>query len=66
MTLPDRSLAAGDGGHSEQFFCGNAAAEDQARDECLGFLYDREYGGGRNVRGLRARGTVGEALANRH
>ncbi|MDB5338368.1 MAG: domain containing CoxE-like protein [Planctomycetaceae bacterium] len=35
---------------SEQL-CGGLGPEDQARDECLEFLYDREYGGGRNVRG---------------
>ena len=34
---------------SEQL-CGELSAEDEERDACLGFLYDREYGGGRNVR----------------
>lgn len=38
------------GAGSEQL-CGGLSGEDQKRDECLGFLYDREYGGGRNVRG---------------
>lgn len=38
------------GAGSEQL-CGGLGAEDQARDECLGYLYDREYGAGRNVRG---------------
>jgi Mg-chelatase subunit ChlD len=38
------------GAGSEQL-CGGLGTEDQARDECLGFLYDREYGTGRNVRG---------------
>jgi Mg-chelatase subunit ChlD len=35
---------------SEQL-CGGLSGEDQVRDTCLGFLYDREYGSGRNVRG---------------
>jgi Mg-chelatase subunit ChlD len=41
-------LVMGEG--SEQL-CGGLDPEDQARDQCLGFLYDREYGQGRNVRG---------------
>lgn len=38
------------GAGSEQL-CGGLAEEDEARDLCLGFLYDREYGEDRNVRG---------------
>lgn len=38
------------GAGSEQM-CGGLCAADQARDCALGFLYDREYGQGRNVRG---------------
>jgi Mg-chelatase subunit ChlD len=42
-------LAMGPG--SEQA-CGNClSGEDDARDRALGFIYDREYGKGRNVRG---------------
>jgi Mg-chelatase subunit ChlD len=43
------------GAGSEQL-CGGLSDEDQQRDECLGFLYDREYGGGRNVRGRSGKG----------
>ena len=46
------------GAGSEQL-CGGLNAEDQARDDCLGFLYDREYGGGRNVRGKGRDGEQG-------
>jgi Mg-chelatase subunit ChlD len=46
------------GAGSEQL-CGGLGGEDRARDECLGFLYDREYGAGRNVRGKDAGGTSG-------
>lgn len=35
---------------SEQL-CGGLSGEDQAREDCLSFLYDREYESGRNVRG---------------
>ena len=35
---------------SEQL-CGELGGDDQVRDECLGYLYDREYDGKRNVRG---------------
>lgn len=38
------------GAGSEQL-CGGLQGEDLRRDQCLGFLYDREYGPGRNVRG---------------
>lgn len=48
-------LVMGEG--SEQL-CGGLGADDQVRDDCLGFLYDREYGHGRNVRG-RAEGQKG-------
>ena len=46
------------GAGSEQL-CGGLGAEDQRRDECLGFLYDREYGTGRNVRGKGQGGHSG-------
>ena len=38
------------GAGSEQL-CGDLGDEDQQRDVCLRFLYDREYGSDRNVRG---------------
>ena len=41
-------LVAGAG--SEQL-CGGLEGDDARRDVCLGFLYGREYGAGRNVRG---------------
>ncbi len=46
------------GSGSEQL-CGSLSGEDLVRDECLGYLYDREYGAGRNVRGKDAGGTSG-------
>ena len=46
------------GAGSEQL-CGGLGGEDLVRDECLGFLYDREYGAGRNVRGKDPGGTSG-------
>lgn len=46
------------GAGSEQL-CGGLSAEDQARDACLGYLYDREYGGRRNVRGRDQGGQSG-------
>lgn len=46
------------GAGSEQL-CGGLSGEDLARDECLGFLYDREYGAGRNVRGKESAGQSG-------
>ena len=46
------------GAGSEQH-CGDLAGEDLVRDECLGFLYDREYGAGRNVRGKDPGGQSG-------
>lgn len=50
------------GAGSEQL-CGGLSEEDRRRDECLGFLYDREYGGGRNVRSRTAdrRGNLAES-----
>ena len=39
------------GGGSEGCLGGLPDAESQARDQALSFLYDREYGAGRNVRG---------------
>jgi hypothetical protein len=50
------------GAGSEQL-CGGLSAEDQRRDECLEFLYGREYGGGRNVRGRSddRRGGLGDS-----
>jgi Mg-chelatase subunit ChlD len=46
------------GAGSEQL-CGGLGGEDLVRDECLAFLYDREYGAGRNVRGKDAGGQSG-------
>jgi len=46
------------GAGSEQL-CGGLSGGDQMRDACLGFLYDREYGGGRNVRGRNRDGQSG-------
>jgi Mg-chelatase subunit ChlD len=50
------------GAGSEQL-CGGLSGEDAQRDACLGFLYDREYGPGRNVRGQdkERRGGLGES-----
>ncbi len=42
-------LAAGDGPRRGATLW-RASGEDQLRDQCLDFLYRREYGGGRNVR----------------
>jgi Mg-chelatase subunit ChlD len=39
------------GAGSEQALGGLPEGEWQERDTCLGYLYDREYGAGRNVRG---------------
>lgn len=38
-------------GAGSETLCGGLSAEDQARDVALGYLYDREYGSKRNVRG---------------
>jgi Mg-chelatase subunit ChlD len=50
------------GAGSEQL-CGGLDGDDARRDACLGFLYDREYGGRRNVRGdaLSQRGSLDES-----
>jgi Mg-chelatase subunit ChlD len=49
------------GAGSEQL-CGGLSGDDQKRDECLGFLYDREYGAGRNVRsGDDRKGGLGDS-----
>jgi Mg-chelatase subunit ChlD len=47
------------GAGSEQL-CGGLGKEDEERDRCLSYLYDREYGQGRNVRGEN-RGGLGES-----
>lgn len=38
------------GASAEQAGCCGLKVDDQGRDQCLSFLYDREYGQGRNVR----------------
>ena len=43
---------------SEQL-CGGLSGEDLVRDACLGYLYNREYGPGRNVRGGDRHGQAG-------
>lgn len=43
---------------SEQL-CGGLSGEDQARDACLSYLYNREYGAGRNVRSADGQGSGG-------
>jgi Mg-chelatase subunit ChlD len=50
------------GAGSEQL-CGGLSGEDAQRDACLAFLYDREYGQGRNVRAQdkERRGGLGES-----
>lgn len=48
------------GAGSEQL-CGGLGAEDQKRDQCLSYLYDREYGSDRNVRGQGQSGGLGES-----
>lgn len=45
------------GAGAEQL-CGALGGMDAQRDECLSFLYDREYGAGRNVRGREAAGDT--------
>lgn len=52
------------GSGSEQM-CGGLSAEEQAQDCALGFLYDREYGKGRNVRGRGGREGDGAAGGDR-
>lgn len=46
------------GAGSEQL-CGDLDAEDARREVALGYLYDREYGQGRNVRGADGAGAGG-------
>jgi Mg-chelatase subunit ChlD len=46
------------GAGSEQL-CGGLSGEDLERDVCLSFLYDRQYGSGRNVRGGDRAGQQG-------
>jgi len=60
MSEPSRQsrwrLVMGPG--SEQL-CGELGHDDQVRDECLGFLYDREYEGNQNVRGSDGESQTG-------
>jgi hypothetical protein len=62
MTNPSRQarwrLVMGAG--SEQW-CGALSGQDAQRDACLGFLYDREYGGARNVRDRNQSGGLGQS-----
>lgn len=37
-------------GPGSEDLCGGLSEQDQEKDKCLAFLYDREYGKGRNVR----------------
>ena len=46
-------------GAGSEGLCGGLGGQDLVRDECLGFLYDREYGAGRNVRGKDGGGQQG-------
>ncbi len=47
-------------GAGSEALCGGLGGDDAQRDACLGFLYDREYGAGRNVRGDQGqRGGLG-------
>ncbi|HND52985.1 MAG TPA: hypothetical protein PLV92_11330, partial [Pirellulaceae bacterium] len=48
------------GAGAEQL-CGSLSPEDAERERCLGFLYDREYGGKRNVQGPQRQGGLGES-----
>ncbi len=51
-------------GPGSESLCGDLSDEDMQRDKLLGFLYDREYGQGRNVRGRNAsqqQGGLGES-----
>ncbi|WP_437193291.1 VWA domain-containing protein [Planctomicrobium sp. SH527] len=38
-------------GEGAEELCGGLSGDDECRDQALSFLYDREYGQGRNVRG---------------
>ncbi|MEW4564786.1 VWA domain-containing protein [Bremerella sp. JC770] len=50
-------------GAGSEELCGQLSGEEQLRDACLGYLYDREYGsGGRNVRGGKGGGLEGSNL----
>src|SRR4051794_19475547 len=49
---------------SEESLGGLPAGEWQAREEALGYLYDREYGAGRNVRPGGGQGGLGESHLN--
>lgn len=42
-------------GPGAEQLCGGLSDDDARRDACLGYLYDREYGRGRNVRGADGR-----------
>jgi VWA domain containing CoxE-like protein len=49
-------------GKGAEQLCGGLAGDDATRDACLGYLYDREYGSGRNVRGADGQqGGLGES-----
>ncbi len=49
-------------GKGAEQLCGGLSGEDEVRDACLGYLYDREYGSGRNVRGADGQqGGLGES-----
>ena len=51
-------------GEGSQDTCGDCLSdEDKRREECMGFLYDREYGGGRNVRRKGGAGSSKERSA---
>lgn len=46
-------------GPGSESLCGDLSGEDLQRDMVLGFLYDREYGKNRNVRGRDSSGAQG-------
>lgn len=46
-------------GAGSEDLCGGLSDTDAERDRCLAYLYDREYGAGRNVRGGDAGGRQG-------
>lgn len=50
-------------GPGSEELCGGLSGDDARRDQCLAFLYDREYGQGRNIRGdaSGSRGGMGES-----
>jgi len=52
-------------GAGSEELCGGLSPEDEERDRCLSFLYDRQYDSGRNVRPAGAseerRGGLGES-----